>query len=149
MKITIRLSTLLIAALALGAPLQAADGLLESLWPDRIARARVNLNPWGARIGFEAEFGGGDPRLDPLVSVLREATPGKGHKCSNAGMIRFRMENGSVVGVGLLPGHEPGLYEFRLYDGERFVGVYRVDREALLAALEDLGLPMEDPAFRE
>ena len=59
------------------------------------------------------------------------------------------MADGATVGVGLLPGHEPGLYEVRLYDGERFAGVYRVERQALLAALEGLGLPMDDPAFRE
>jgi hypothetical protein len=149
MKNPIRLSTLLIAALALCAPLQAADELLESLLPDRIAVARINLNPRGAQTGFEAEFRGDDPRLAPLASVLREATPGKGHKCPNAGMIRFRMVDGAVVGIGLLPGHEAGLYEIRLYDGEDFTGVWRVDREALLTALGGLGLPMDDPAFRE
>jgi hypothetical protein len=36
-----------------------------------------------------------------------------------------------------------------LYDGDRYVAVYRVERAALLAALEDLGVPMDDPAFRE
>lgn len=54
-----------------------------------------------------------------------------------------------MVGVGLLPGHSPGVYDLRLYDGDDFVVTYRVDRPALLAALEALGLPMDDPAFRE
>jgi len=119
------------------------------LRPEAIAGARINLDAWAAQIGFEAEFDGADPRLGPLVKVLREATPGHGHKCANAGAIRFRMADGSVIGVGLLPGHEAGLYEVRLYDADRYVGVYRVDRDRLLAALERLGLPMGDPAFRQ
>jgi len=149
MKLPIQYAILAIAALALCLPAGADGSPLESLRSGDIATARVNLNPRGPRIGFEDEFDGRDPRLAPLLSVLHEAVPGRGHKCSNAGAIRFRMEDGRSIGVGLLPGHEPGLYEVRLYDGESFTGVYRVDREALLAALEGLGLPMDDPAFRE
>jgi len=138
-----------ILALALCLPLCAADDVLTSLRPNDVAGARINLNPWGPHIGFEAEFDGGDARLQPLLAVIREAAPGKGHKCSNSGAIRFRMDDGSVIGVGLLPGHEAGLYEIRLYDGDRYVGVRRVDRDRLLDALRGLGLPMDDPAFRQ
>jgi hypothetical protein len=149
MKSLVRTAILLSVTSAVCLPAGATDSLLDSLRLEEVVTARINLNPWGPQIGFEAEFGGGDPRLVPLVSVLREAMPGRGHKCANAGAIRFRMADGTVVGIGLLPGHEPGLYEFRLYDGESFIGVYRVDRDALLTALDGLGLPMDDPAFRE
>jgi len=149
MKVPIQRTIHIVVALAFCLPVCAAGDLLDSLRPENIAGARIDLDPWGPQIGFEAEFSGDDPRLEPLVSVLREATPGKGHKCPNRGTIRFRMAGGTIVGVGLLPGHEEGLYEIRLYDGDRFVSVHRVDREALLAALEGLGLPMDDPAFRE
>lgn len=149
MKIPIRRTIHALVPLMLCMPFHAVGDPLDSLSTGKVVAVRIDLNSWGARIGFEAEFPGSDPRLEPLLSVLREVTPGEGHKCANDGTIRFRMEDGSVVGVGLLPGHEPGLYEVRLYDGERFSGVHRVDRTALLAALEGLGLPMDDPAFRE
>ena len=149
MKSLTRITIPLVLAAAPCLSAGAAEPLLDSLRSGEIAGVRVDLNPWGPQIGFQAEYEGGDPRLAPLLSVLREATPGRGHKCANAGAIRFRMADGSVVGIGLLPGHEPGLYEIRLYDGRRFVGVVRIDRDALLSALEGLGLPMEDPAIRE
>jgi hypothetical protein len=123
--------------------------LLDSLRSEYIATARINLNPGGADIGFEAEFSGGDPRLEPLVALLRSAEPGGGHKCPNAGAIRFQMKDGSTVGVGLLPSHTTGLYEFRLYDGDRFLEPYTVERNSLLAAMKELGVPTDDPAFRE
>jgi len=132
-------------------PSLAAGDLLDSLRAEQIAGVRINLNPWGARIGFEAGFRGEDPRLEPLLAALRESAPvpGKGHKCANAGAIRLRTTEGRVIGFGLLPGHEPGLYEVRVYDGDRLVELRRVDRARLLAALDGLGLPMDDPAFRE
>jgi hypothetical protein len=114
-----------------------------------IAAVRINLNPGGAEIGFEAEFDGGDPRLVPLVALLHNATPGGGHKCPNAGAIRFRMKDGGTVGVGLLPSHTAGRYELRLYDGDRYVEPYIVERVDLLAAMKVLGVPTDDQAFRE
>ena len=60
------------------------------------------------------------------------------------------MTDGTVIGVGLLPSHtNDGGYGLRLYDGDRFVAVYRVERAALLNALQDVGVPMDDPAFKE
>ena len=99
--------------------------------------------------GFEALIDGADPRLAGLIRVIRGArTPG-GHKCSNAGSIRFRLTGGGMVGVGLLPSHSPGVYELRIYDGERLVDVYRVERAALLNALAALRVPTDNYAFRE
>jgi hypothetical protein len=59
------------------------------------------------------------------------------------------MKDGSVVGVGLLPRHTEGRYEFRLYDGDQYLEAYIVERKSLLVALEGLGVPMDDPAFTE
>jgi hypothetical protein len=130
-------------------PAAAGTDIRDSLRPQSISSVRINLNPWGAHLGFATELAGEDLRVEALVAVIRGAEPGGGHKCANAGAIRFRMADGKVVGVGLLPSHTAGLYELRLYDGDDYVAAYRVDRVALLIALEDLGLPMDDPAFRE
>jgi len=121
----------------------------DLLRPQDITSIRISLNPGGAELGFELQVDGDDPRAQALIAVIREAEPGGGHKCPNQGAIRFRLADGSVVGVGLLPSHTAGHYEFRLYDGNRYLKAYRVDRAALLAALEELGVPTNDPAFRE
>jgi hypothetical protein len=140
----------LIVVLVLSVPAVAArTDLRDSLQPQTIASVRINLPPRGAQLGFESEVPGDDPRVEALAALIREADPGNGHRCANSGAIRFRMEDGRVIGVGLLPSHRDGGYELRLYDGDRYVAVYRVERAALLAALEDLGVPMDDPAFRE
>ena len=81
--------------------------------------------------------------------MISDAEPAKDHRCSNSGVIRFAMADGSVIGVGLLPSHTEGFYGLRLYDGDRYLAVYSVERAALLRALEDLGVPVDDPAFRE
>ena len=57
------------------------------------------------------------------------------------------MDDGRVIGVGLLPSHTEGSYLLRLYDGDHYLAVYRVERTALLDALEALGVPVDDPAF--
>jgi hypothetical protein len=95
------------------------------------------------------ELVGDDPRVDALVAVISGSTPGGGHKCANAGAIRFQMNSGDLIGVGLLPSHQAGLYELRLYDGDTHVATHSVDRAELLSALSALGVPMDDPAFRE
>jgi len=139
-----------IVVLVLCVPAAASETeLRDSLKPRDISAVRINLNPWGAQLGFEIEVFGDDPRVEALAAVIRQAEPGGGHKCANGGAIRFRMEDGSVVGVGLLPSHTEGLYELRLYDGDRYFAVYRVSRASLLVALADFGVPMDDPAFRE
>ena len=143
------LNRLVIVALLACLPAVAGSDIQESLQTHAISGVRVNLNPWGPHLGFEAEFAGGDPRLEALAAVVRGAEPGGGHKCANAGAIRFRMKNDRVIGVGLLPSHTAGLYELRLYDGDDYVAAYRVDRKVLMLALQGLGLPMDDPAFRE
>jgi hypothetical protein len=140
----------LVTIFAVGASFTpAATDLRDTLRSENIASMRVSLNPWGGQIGFEIEFAGDDPRVEALAAVIRQAEPGGGHKCANAGAIRFRTRDGRKIGVGLLPSHTPGLYEFRLYDGDHFVAAYRVDRAVLLAALQDLGVPIDDPAFKE
>ena len=59
------------------------------------------------------------------------------------------MSDGGAIAVGLLPSHNKDLYGFRLYDGDVLVGAYVVQRSPFLSALEELGVPMDDPAFRE
>ena len=147
MKTSIRVALAVIFACVSAA--SADTDLRDSLIPDSIRSVRVNLNPWGPHLGFEIEIAGDDPRLESLVAVIRGGESGGGHKCANAGAIRFWMADGRMVGVGLLPSHEAGLYELRLYDGDEYVAACRVNRAALLEALGNLGLPMEDPAFRE
>jgi hypothetical protein len=120
-------------------------GLLR---PRDIASVRIHLNPGGAELGFELEVGGDDPGLAALIAVIQEAEPGGGHKCPNQGAIRFRLADGRVIGVGLLPSHTAGRYALRLYDGDRYVTAVHLDRGRLLAALAELGVPVEDPAFR-
>jgi hypothetical protein len=150
MKVMIRTGMLVIVVLVLCMPGAAAGtDPRDSLSPENISGVRVNLVPRGAQLGFETEVAGDDPGVEALAAVIREAELGGGHRCANAGAIRFSMEDGSVIGVGLLPSHTGGLYELRLYDGDHFVAVYRVDRAILLAALEGLGVPMDDPAFKE
>jgi len=145
-----RIMTLVIVVFVLCVPTVAAGAdIRDALQPQTIAGVRINLLPRGAQLGFESEIPGDDPRVEALAALIREAVPGGGHKCPNSGALRFRMEDGTVIGVGLLPSHTGGGYGLRLYDGDRFVAVYRVERAALLTALEDLGVPMDDPAFKE
>jgi hypothetical protein len=140
-----------IAAVAVltGVTANPVDGPLAALEPQRIESVRINLNPRGAELGFELELAGQDPRTTSLIALIRGATPGGGHRCANAGAIRIRMTDGRKIGVGLLPSHQEGVYELRLYDGEDYIGAYRVDRASLLATLESIGVPIDDPAFRE
>jgi hypothetical protein len=150
MRARIRIWIVVVVVLVPGALAAAAEADLRALlWPQNITDARVNLNPWGGNLGFEVEIDGDDPRVDALVALIRGAEPGKGHRCSNSGAIRFTMDDGRVIGVGLLPSHTEGSYLLRLYDGDDLVAVYRVERMELLRALADLGVPDDDPAFRE
>lgn len=123
--------------------------LRDWLAPENVVEVRVQLDPAGARLGFQADFDGRDPRLASLMTLIREAERGGGHKCANAGSIRFRMTDGRVIAVGLLPAHTPGVYGLRLYDNGRHLTTLRVDRRRLLAVLGEMGIPLDDPAFRE
>lgn len=145
-----RILTLFIAITLLSLPAAAGEQTqaTELLLGD-IEDVRVNLNSWGPHLGFEVVIAGENPRLTPLISMIRGAQPGQGHKCANRGAIRFRLKDGRLIAVGLLPSHSVGFYGLRLYAGERLQGVYRVDREAFLAVLEGLDVPVNDPAFGE
>jgi hypothetical protein len=122
---------------------------LPAFFIEDIETLRITLNAWGASLGFEAEFDGDDPRLAPLIAVIKSADHGGGHKCPNMGAIRLRMAGGGVIGLGLLPSHSKGLYGFRLYDGDVFLGPYIIQRAPFLSALEELDVPMDDPVFKE
>jgi hypothetical protein len=126
-----------------------AEQLVDLLRIGNIESVRINLVPGGADIGFELEVTGTDPDLEPLLELIRGMKPGGGHKCPNAGSIRFRMNGGGTIGIGLLPSHTKGLYGFRLYDGDRHLQTFTLDRGALLEAMDRLGVPTAAYAFRE
>jgi hypothetical protein len=139
---------ILLASIVLCLPAAAGEeDLLSSLVPEKVESVRINLNAWGASLGFESEIDGEDPRLAPLIAMIRSADQGGGHKCPNVGAIRLRIASGGLIGLGLLPSHSEGLYGFRLYDGDIFLGAYVVQRTPFLSVLEELGVPMDDPAF--
>jgi hypothetical protein len=141
---------MVVVSFALCLPVSAGgEDLLSSLVPENIESARINLEPRGSHLGFETEIAGGDPRLEALVAVISGGEPGCGHKCPNRGVIRFQMAGWRVVAVGLLPGHDGLSFGLRLYDGDRLQGVYCVQRSSLLAALENLGVPLDDPIFSD
>lgn len=114
-----------------------------------ITNAQINLDPSGAQLGFQAEIDEDEPDLQRLVDLVLAAEPCRGCKCQNVGAVRITLEDGSVVGVGLLPSHDEANFKLRFYIDDRFLGVYRVDREAFLAVLEGLDVPVDDPAFGE
>lgn len=150
MKIEIRTAVVSAIVAILSFPVGAGErDLLSNLETRDIESARINLNTWGASLGFATEIDGDDPRLVPLIAVIKSADQGGGHKCPNMGAIRLRMAGGGVIGLGLLPSHSKGLYGFRLFDGDVFLGPYIVQRAPFLSALEQLGVPMDDPAFQE
>jgi hypothetical protein len=78
-----------------------------------------------------------DPALiQPLLDVFRDAQRAEEHKCINPGTIRIHRHDGEIEELRILPGHDRPYYEYRF--GSR---INRVDREALLTALRNLGLP--------
>ncbi len=150
MKNEIRTLSIALVSIALCLPAAAGDrDLQRALATGDVESARINLNPWGPHLGFEIEIEGDHPGVAALLSVISSAEPSQGHKCANRGAIRFRMVGGKVIAVGLLPSHSEGSYQYRLYDGDRLEGVFSVQRDALLAPLEELGVPIDDPAFAD
>ena len=150
MNVQSRTGIVVLAALLAGAPWAVAGpDPRDLLQPREIESVSIHLNAAGASLGFETVIDGEDPRLEALIGLIRDARTRGGHKCPNAGSIRFHLKDGAVVGVGLLPSHAPGVYELRIYDGERLVNAYRVERAALLSALRALDVPTDDHAFRE
>ena len=150
MNMRIRILTIVLVLVVISLAAVAGDrDVLTALVIEDVEGARIKLNPWGPHLGFEMEIDGDNPGLAALVSVIRGAEPAHGHKCANRGAIRFRMSDGGVIAVGLLPSHSEGRYDLRLFVGECLQSVYRVDRTPFLAALDGLGVPVDDPALRD
>ena len=148
MKPKVRILTVVLVSITLSVPAVAGDrDIQKALATGEVETVRINLNPWGPHLGVEIEIEGSDPGVVALLSVISSAEPSQGHKCANRGAIRFQLQGGDLIAVGLLPSHSEGSYQFRLYDGDHLEGVYSVHREALLDALERLGVPVDDPAF--
>ena len=80
--------------------------------------------------------------------VLRGAAPSKDHKCGDVGSITLQYGEGDAVVLGVLPGHDDTVYQYRLYRGEGYT-IHQVDRKEILAALKELGCPVDDPGFPE
>ena len=151
MRLNIRLTTLVVLLISLCLPARAqgpeelvAD-LVADLGTGTVESIRINLNAWGANLGFEAVIAGDHQRIAKLIQLVQSAEPGAGHKCPNVGAVRFVMTDGRQIALGLLPSHDDTGFELRLYNGEKYVGILRTDREQLLSVLGDLGVPREDP----
>lgn len=144
------LNTLLLVVWALASVAAGDRNALTALVQNEIAEVHITLEPWGSHLGFAADIAGDDPRLAPLIEVIKVAEPASDHKCANRGAIRFELSDGRTIAIGLLPGHEEGFYGFRLYGDARLDTVYsvhRVRRDTLLAVLGELGVPVDGPAF--
>ena len=72
--------------------------------------------------------------------LIKNAAPGRDHKCGNIGALRFFLEDRSVRGVGLLPSHDEGRFDLRLYEGDGYV-VVQVDLNRFREILGELGVP--------
>ena len=84
--------------------------------------------------------------IKKLVMVFQGGQPSQDHKCSNIGTITIHFKNGKKLELGILPGHDETLYQFRLHaDGE--YDIFQVGRPEFLNALEAVGCPMNDAGF--
>ena len=150
MKIETRTLISIFVSIVLCLPAAAGNrDLLQALSFEDVEKARINLNPGGAKLGFEIEIDGDDPGLQALLAVISNAEPSQDHKCANRGAVRLWMKDGTVVAIGLLPGHDQDRYQLRFYKGSEIEGTYSVRRNALVAALVGLGVPRDDPALAE
>ncbi len=141
--------TSLLIVVAVASVAVGEDDAMASLSQTKFETVRITLNPWGPHLGFASDIAGDEPRLAALVEVISTAEPTTSHKCANRGAIRFERRDGRTIAVGLLPSHERGFYDLRLYDDGRLEGIYRARRDALLAVLGELGVPVDDPAFSD
>ena len=127
-----------------------SEGALADLIPERVASIQILLNAGGVDLGYVSELPGDDPAVRELIEVIRaRAVPTTDHKCGNRGSIRLHLPDGTQLALGLLPGHTEGFYELRFYRGDRFVAIYRIERDPFLAALGHLGVPVGHRAFAQ
>jgi hypothetical protein len=140
---------LAITLLAVVAPTAAeAPVTLHQLQPSEIEGLSASLAAREAEPGLELALPGDDPRVGTLADLLREAQPARDHRCSDAGALRFRLRDGRILHVGLLPSHVEGRYGLRLWEEGRVLGTFDVERGALLEALEAIGLPLNHPSLQ-
>lgn len=145
MRLETRPLPVLVAVLVLSQPAAAEDAadLISDLSSKHVASVQISVNPWGGHLGSEVDLGGDDPGIRRLIRLVQDAEPGADHRCANVGSIRFRMADGTLIGVGLLPAHDDDGFGLRLYRREDSVGIVSVGRESLISVLEDLGLPRD------
>ncbi|QEH33552.1 hypothetical protein OJF2_20540 [Aquisphaera giovannonii] len=77
-------------------------------------------------------------KIAALAAVLRDNRPSQDHKCASTGELVIRTRDGAAVSLGLLPSHDGRSFEFRV-PREASYDVVRVDRDAFLKAMADLG----------
>jgi hypothetical protein len=87
-------------------------------------------------------------KIEALLAVLQSGEATKDHKCGTSGQITLHRKNGSIIKIGILAGHDPNFYEFRVFHGERY-DIFRTDRDRFLKAMADLGVNKLDPGLPE
>jgi hypothetical protein len=114
--------------------------------PGNVESVDVRLDDWQDRQkGAEASTRDAS-KITELIAVLRKGEPATDHKCGTSGWLILHQEGGRTCRVGILAGHNPRYYEFRVYRGEgsRY-DMYRVEREPFLKAMSGVGLDQLDP----
>lgn len=88
----------------------------------------------------------GDPaKMEAVFAVLRTGRPTSDHKCGSSGQIKIKRKSGSVLNIGILPGHNPDYYEYRVHrDGDSAYGMFKVAREPFVEAMKGLGIEKID-----
>lgn len=83
--------------------------------------------------------------LKSLLVVLDNRKSTSDHKCADAGSLILHARQGSDGDwkVGILPGHNDGFYELRIYSDKQYE-IFQVDRAAFLAAARKLGVTAID-----
>lgn len=85
----------------------------------------------------------GDPaKIKALAEIVKTGIPTDDHKCADGGRLSFHLAGGKTLEVGILAGHDERYYEYRVYSSEREgYSMFRVDREAFLAAMANISAP--------
>jgi len=84
--------------------------------------------------------------IKKLVLVLQGGQPSQDHKCRDLAAITIQFEGGKNVKLGILPGHDEKLYQYRLHSDGAYA-IFQVGRSEFLEALEAVGCPVNNSGF--
>jgi hypothetical protein len=129
----------LAALLALGCALSAAAAEPPMLPAGEIESVEIAAFDWSVQQEVPLITGTDAAAVEALAAVIRSGAPTAGHKCRDTGKLRFHLRDGSVVSLGILPGHQSGFVEYKVYAGET-AEWFHVDEAAFAAAVERLGV---------